>query len=149
MKKLLGIVVLGLLLSGNANSQNLKPLKDYLKQNEDNSSDPAFMFYITTRCASNYSYAATLFLKKGFKDHSKNFQDISVRLKVVATKLLINKNGYLDDEAVKTVLESTNDINDRYFKDGKEHYSKTGSYINGSYIENDMNICKQLNETIF
>ena len=37
----------------------------------------------------------------------------------------------------------------RYIKDGKEHYSKTGSYINGSYIEDDLSICKKLNETIF
>ena len=127
-------MVLGLLLSGNAYAESLKPLSEYVEENQDNSDDPAFMFYITTRCAANYNYGATLLLKQELKTQSKNFQDISVRLKVVATKLLINKNGYSDDEAVKAVLESTNDINDRYLKDGKEHYSKTGSYINGSYI---------------
>jgi len=72
-----------------------------------------------------------------------------VKLKVVATKLLTNKSGYTNDEAVKAVLENTEDIYDRYIKDGKEHYSKTGSYINGSYIEDDLSICKKLNETIF
>ena len=63
--------------------------------------------------------------------------------------ILTNKSGYTNDEAVKVVLENTEDIYDRYIKDGKEHYSKTGSYINGSYIEDDLSICKKLNETIF
>tara|TARA_B110001454_G_C12506930_1_gene345114 strand:- start:167 stop:616 length:450 start_codon:yes stop_codon:yes gene_type:complete len=149
MKKLLGIMVLGLLFCGSANSESLKPLSEYVEENQDNSDDPAFMFYITTRCASNYSFGATLFLNKGLEVESKNFQDISVKLKVVATKLLTNKSGYTNDEAVKAVLENTEDIYDRYIKDGKEHYSKTGSYINGSYIEDDLSICKKLNETIF
>ena len=149
MKKLLAIVVLGLLFCGSANSESLKPLSEYIEENQDNSDDPAFMFYITTRCAANYRYGAILLLKQELKTQSKNFHDISVKLKVAAIKVLINKSGHTNDEAVKAVLENTKDIYDRYIKDGKEHYSKTGSYINGSYIEDDLSICKKLNKTIF
>ena len=150
MKKLFStILVLGLLLSGNAYAESLKPLSEYVEENQDNSDDPAFMFYITTRCAANYNYGATLLLKQELKTQSKNFQDISVKLQFVAVKLLINKSGYTNDDAVKAVLKQVDTLYDKYFKDGNEHYSKTGTYINGSYIENDLSICKQLKQTIF
>ena len=55
MKKLLGIVVLGLLLSGNAFGQSMISLRAYIEKNKNNKD---YEYYIYYRCTAVYTYAA-------------------------------------------------------------------------------------------
>ena len=54
MKKLLGIIVLGLLLSGNAFGQSMISLRAYVEKNKNNKD---YEYYIYYRCTAVYTYA--------------------------------------------------------------------------------------------
>ena len=76
MKKLLGIVVLGLLLSGNAFSFNFKQsLNDYKKQNTGVESD----IYMMNRCSAVFNWQASNLIKSNEIKTSKFYLSLVIR----------------------------------------------------------------------
>ena len=59
----------------------------------------------------------------------------------MAGVLLVNKLNYSKDDALKKVKESLKEMSSLYAEDGKENYLKTGSYLEGSYILDDVEVC--------
>jgi len=143
MKKLLGIVVLGLLLSGNAMSANLKPLDQYLNENQDTINDPTVTSYLLTRCGALYTFVAAITFEKN-RELADTFQKYSTKLLTYNALHMMKQFNHTEDEAFK----STNDVHKRmskyYKEDGLEFFAKTGEYISGTPLQGDLNICSEI-----
>jgi hypothetical protein len=59
----------------------------------------------------------------------------------MAGVVLVTKLNYSQDDALKKVSESLKEMGSLYAEDGKENYLKTGSYLEGSYILDDVKVC--------
>ena len=142
MKKLLGMVVLCLLLSGNTYATNLKPLTQYIDEMKG-SDDPATLLYLVSRCAAYFNFAATITYKTN-KDLSDRFVNMATETNLSAMQILVKSLDHSEEDASAAVLSNVNKISNYYLADGKDNHAKTGSYIKGSYIEGDNKICNEI-----
>ena len=60
MKKLLGILVLGLILCNISFAQSLKPLQKYIDENANSINDPVVVSYMLKRCGAVYIFASAI-----------------------------------------------------------------------------------------
>ena len=81
MKKLLAILILGLLFSNTSLAQSLKPLQNYIDENANSINDPVVVSYMLKRCGSVYIFelntrydidGSPLFNKARYINHSCN-----------------------------------------------------------------------------
>ena len=141
MKKLFGIVVLGLLLSGNVYGQSMVSLKTYMEKNQN---DKDFVYYTYYRCTAVYNYATRSITDEELRD---KLTEASRAIMSFSMKAL-SKSMKLDAEtAIQRVSDHVELIHKIYVKDGYEHHAKTGNYL-APYIKSDMMICKELFEPI-
>jgi len=141
MKKLLGIVVLGLLISTSSFSQSMVSLKTYMEKNYN---DKDFIYYTYYRCTAVFNYARRSTtdeeLRNKFKEAANAIMSFSMRV--------LSKNMKLDAEiAIQRVTDHVELIHRNYIKDGYEYHAKTGSYLT-PYMKSDLLICKELFEPI-
>jgi len=148
MKKLLGIVVLGLLWSNVGFAANLKSLENYLQENKNYGGDLTVLSYLTSRCAAFYNFSATITYQQD-KDLSDRFVKLATEMNMLAMKALMKKLNNNSDDAASTVMANVKKMTEYYMKDGKDNFTRTGSYVQGSYIEGDAVICNQTYETLF
>ena len=114
MKKVLGIIILGLLLSGNAMSANLKPLTQYAEENKNSMNDPTVLSYLLTRCGAFYTFVSAITYEKNrgliyTKNNSKAL-DLNEGIEINAdnfeydlNKNLINAKG---NAVVRNILKN-------------------------------------------
>ena len=143
MKKLLGIVVLGLLLSGNALAQSMISISKYIQKNSQNSKDPITQVYVTTRCSAVYLYMFTL-KKDVDPETAEKFVKAYEDLFSSAAKVLV-KYANLDLETASNKV--TTDIDNMmkyYIQDGQDFFARTGTYVMNNYIGDDLRFCKKL-----
>ena len=141
MKKLLGIVVLGLLISTSSFSQSMVSLKTYMEKNYN---DKDFIYYTYYRCTAvlNYTRRSTTDeeIRNKLEEAAKAIMSFSMRV--------LSKNMKLDAEiAIQRVTDHVELIHRNYIKDGYEYHAKTGSYLT-PYMKSDLLICKELFEPI-
>ena len=149
MKKLLGIVVLGLLFSSQVHASNLKPLDKYLEDQKEYMGDPSVASYLFTRCSAFYFFVAAITYEQNL-ELSNRLRESSKYLSLLNTQLLIKKFNKSTEDAFKTTDKIFKKMTMLYNEDGEEFYAKTGSYFLGTPLENDKSICdKVLSKTAF
>ena len=140
MKKLLAIVVLGLLWSNASFAQSLKPLKNYIDENASTINDPVVVSYIFKRCGAVYTFASAV-----SKDaQADTFAKLSNEALLIAGEILLKKlqwSGYEVSENLKTEVTK---MVIYYKEDGQDFFSRTGLYMKNNYIGDDLFICKEM-----
>ncbi len=142
MKLLICLTVFIFILTPKSYSENMIPLKTYLKNNK-NFNDLSRTTYILKRCSSlHYFLSNNEFTKKDQNvriRYEKDYNFFSARLYKILniensdfTKL----NKKVDDEMIR--------FSKIYFNDGRKNLSKTGSYFKKSYILDDLKICSKI-----
>ena len=130
-----------LMICNVAKALSLMPLREVVEKNANSNTDPAFQVYVFNRCAGAHEFSAKIFLKANRKDMAMQFTKLSSKFSAMAGVLLVNKLNYSKDDALKKVKESLKEMGSLYAEDGKENYLKTGSYLEGSYILDDVKVC--------
>lgn len=145
MKKLLKIfwliIFFKFLLINSVFADSLLPLKKYLERNIEQKEDPSVYMYVSDRCSAAYMFMAVI-VKNKEPDFSKQVEDASTKFKMFAFNILTKKFGRNEADALKLIKDNSESTLKLYLKDGKENYTRTGSYFLGSYIEEDLQICK-------
>ena len=142
MKLLIYFTVFIFILISKSYSENMIPLKTYLKNNK-NFNDLSRTIYLLKRCSSlHYFLSNNEFTKKDQNvriRYEKDYNFFSARLYKILniensdfTKL----NKKVDDEMIK--------FSKIYLNDGRKNLSKTGSYFKKSYILDDLKICSKI-----
>ena len=142
MKLLIYLTVFIFILIPKSYSENMIPLKTYLKNNK-NFKDLSRTMYLLKRCTSlHYFLSNNEFTKKDNNiriRYEKDYNFFSIRLYKILnidntdfTKL----NKKVDDEMIK--------FSKIYSNDGRKNLSKTGSYFKKSYILDDLKICSKI-----
>ena len=142
MKLLIYSTVFIFILIPQSYSENMIPLKTYLKNNK-NFKDSSRTIYLLKRCTSlHYFLSNNEFTKKDNNvriRYEKDYYFFSVRLyKILNFKNsdFTNLNKKVDDEMIK--------FSKIYSNDGRKNLSKTGSYFKKSYILDDLKICSKI-----
>jgi hypothetical protein len=143
MKKLLALIVLGLLLSENAFAQSMISISKYIQKNSQNSKDPIAQVYISKRCSAVYLYMFTLTEvrdPKTAENYVKAYEDLFFS----AAKILV-KFGNLDLEtASNEVSKDLDNMMKYYIKDGEDYFIRTGTHVMDNYIGDDLRFCKKV-----
>ena len=142
MKLLIYLTVFIFILSSKSYSENMIPLKTYLKNNK-NFKDLSRTLYLLKRCTSlHYFLSNNEFTKKDNNvriRYEKDYNFFSVRLyKIlnIENSDLTKLNKKVDDEIIK--------FSEIYSNDGRKNLSKTGSQFKKSYILDDLKICSKI-----
>ena len=142
MKLLIYLTIFIFILIPKSYSENMIPLKTYLKNNK-NFKDLSRTIYLLKRCTSlHYFLSNNKFTKKDNNvriRYEKDYNFFSIRLYKILnidntdfTKL----NKKVDDEMIK--------FSKIYSNDGRKNLSKSGSYFKKSYILDDLKICSKI-----
>ena len=142
MKLLIYFTVFIFILISKSYSENMIPLKTYLKNNK-NFNDLNRTIYLLKRCTSlHYFLSNNEFTKKDNNvriRYEKDYNFFSVKLyKIlnIANSNFTKLSKKVDDEMIK--------FSKIYSNDGRKNLSKTGSYFKKSYILNDLKICSKI-----
>ena len=145
MKKLLAIIVLGLLWSNVSIAQSLKSLQNYVDENANSINDPVVVSYILKRCGAVYIFASAV-TKDTDKDQAEIFGKASNEAILNAGRILIEKLKWSEDEASKSLRTEVTKMVEYYKKDGTDFFTRTGLYMQNNYIGDDILICKRMME---
>ena len=147
MKKLLGILVLGLsLMFANSTSSNeLVPLDEFLKDKP--ADDFAATIYMTIRCSGLYAFYAVNMKEKNPEAAAK-LSYVSTLFVYTAAEFDSQFSDRSFDESLKNMIVAAEKIMKSYKKDGEDNWTKTGSFTQGSYIEDDDEICKDAKKNV-
>ena len=144
MKKLLGIVVLGLLLSGNAHSLNFdENLGDYEKNNPGNTAT----IYILNRCSGILSYVTSLMLKENTEAALK-LNLMGSKFMQLSSALIEKHNNTSPEDAADISLNRMMQLEKLYRQDAKEMFLKNGRYLSG-ILEFDFKFCTGVAKKFF
>ena len=143
MKKLLGIVVLGLLWCNISFAQSLKPLQKYIDENANSINDPVVVSYMLKRCGAVYIFASAI-TKDTDKDTAEAMRRISNDAILNAGKILIEKLKWSKEETTKSLETDLTKMVEYYKKDGSDFFARTGLYMQDNYIADDVYICGEL-----
>ena len=143
IKKLLTIVVLGLLLSVNANSASMISIQEYIKNNSNYLNDTITKTYVLKRCAASYLYYAGI-TKDTFPKKSQLIANASKKVMVFAGDILINELQWTAKVAAKSLETDIDNMWEYYEKDGNKSFARSGNYISGNYIGQDIKFCEKV-----
>jgi len=143
IKKLLTIVVLGLLLSVNANSASMISIQEYIKNNSNYLNDTITKTYVLKRCAASYLYYAGI-TKDTFPKKSQLIANASKKVMVFAGDILINELQWTAEVAAKSLETDIDNMWEYYEKDGNKSFARSGNYISGNYIGQDIKFCEKV-----
>ena len=135
MKLLIYSTVFIFILIPQSYSENMIPLKTYLKNNK-NFKDSSRNIYLLKRCTSLHYFLSNNDVRIRYE---KDYYFFSVRLyKILNFKNsdFTNLNKKVDDEMIK--------FSKIYLNDGRKNLSRTGSYFKKSYILEDLKICSKI-----
>lgn len=140
--RFLYVMFFSLILTNASFSQSMLPLKNYMSQNKNNLKDPAVLLYLTERCSAlNLYISLILNTRSGNNDVAENAKNISKTFSLMAFNILVKEFNKTNLQAEKMVQESLDEKTKFYLNDGKNHQTRTGSYIEGSYMQDDMSLC--------
>ena len=145
MKKLLGILVLGLILCNISFAQSLKPLQKYIDENANSINDPVVVSYMLKRCGAVYIFASAITRDTSI-DKAEVMGRISNEAILNAGMILIEKLKWSEEETTKSLQSDVTKMVEYYKKDGSDFFARTGFYIHDNYIGDDVYICGKLME---
>ena len=144
MKKILGIVVLSLLLSGNANSLNFNEnLEDYEKNNPGHTAT----IYVLNRCSGIMSYVSSLILKEDI-DRGLMLNKWGSNFVNFASLLYSKHNNTTSENASVVSLKRMMQLEKLYRQDAKQMFLLKGKYLSG-IVGFDFNYCSGVAKNIF
>ena len=136
MKKFFGIVVLSLLLSGNAYSLNFNQnLGDYEKSNPGDTAT----IYVLNRCSGILSYVTSLMLKEDTEAALK-FNLMTSKFIKFSSLLIAKHNNTSIEDAENISLNRMMKLEKFYRQDAKEMFLKNGRYLSG-ILKFDLQFC--------
>jgi spermidine/putrescine-binding protein len=138
MKKLLGILILSLLLKGNANAFNFKEdIETYSLKNEGVVSS----IYILNRCSGLFTFVAAMVINEpGNKDLAEKYIDYSVTTIHAATIFHSNHHSVDYEKAREILMKRRTELINHYKDDAEKLFLRNGSYIS-DYILEDVKQC--------
>ena len=147
MKKLLAIVVLSLLWSNVANAKSMISIQEYVKSNSDYIDGPITRTYVLKRCAAAYLYAAGITKDKS-PETSDKLANASNKVMLLAGDILIAEMKWTSEVVAKSLTTDIDNMWKYYEKDGNDSFARTGNYMMGNYIGEDIKFCKGVVESI-
>ena len=147
MKKLLTIIVLGLLWCNVSNSASMISIQEYVKSNSDYLNDPITKTYVLKRCGAAYLYAASITKDKS-PETSQALANASNKVMIFAGEILIAEMNWTAEVASKSLKTDIDNMLKYYEKDGNDSFARTGNYMMGNYIGDDIKFCKGVVESI-
>tara|TARA_B100001173_G_C15613209_1_gene389789 strand:+ start:81 stop:524 length:444 start_codon:yes stop_codon:yes gene_type:complete len=139
MKKLLGIVVFSLLLSGNSYSLNFnQKLSDYYKSNTGITS----MIYILNRCSGILTYYSIMMFKEN-AEFGLTYNLMSSEMVNLASQLYSKHSNVSLNAATDINLKRMMQLDEYYRQDAKEMFLKNGAYLTGN-VGADLDFCEIL-----
>ena len=135
-------LVLLIILSAKSHSENMPPLKKYLKNNQD-FKDLSRTTYLLKRCTALHFFLSDN--KFTTKDNNiriryeKDYNFFSMKL----YKILNLENSDFS-KLNKKVDEEILKYSKTYLIDGNKNFEKTGSNFKKNYILNDLKICSKI-----
>ena len=145
MKKLLAILILGLLFSNTSLAQSLKPLQNYIDENANSINDPVVVSYMLKRCGAVYIFASAITRDTSI-DKAEVMGSISNEAILNAGMILIEKLNWSEEEASNSLRTDVTNMVEYYKKDGSDFFARTGLYMQDNYIGDDVFICGKLME---
>ena len=136
MKKLLGIVVLGLLLS--MNSVKAYPFVKLEDLTTNSTEDPSISIYTFNRCAALSQFMSAIFMRD--KNLADKYQKRQFLFLTAAIDLHKNLFKVSDDKAMADLTKVQRQIAELYKEEGNNSYIRTGSHLN-SDLKSDLKIC--------
>jgi len=149
MKKLFStILVLGLILVGNAYAGSLIPLNKYLQDNDEYLQDPITITYVVNRCSAVYLYVGAITKKKDEKT-ANQFVDAHLKALRFSNEILIIQMNYSKKLASEKNIKDIDGMYSYYEKDGQDNFTRTGNYIQNSYIGEDVVKCNEIMNVLY
>ena len=138
MKRLLGIVVLGLLICGNAFAFNFKEdIKTYSQKNEGVVS----AIYVLNRCSGLLTYTVAMLLNEsGETNVAKKYMDNNLIIFDAAIKFHSKHHSVSYDKAREILTKKRSKLINFYRDDAEKLFLRNGSYLSG-YILEDIKEC--------
>ena len=144
MKKTLGIIVLGLLLSGNAYALNFNQnLGDYEKNNPGNTAT----IYVLNRCSGILSYVSSLMFKEN-TDTALKLNQMGAKFVNFSSLLYAKHNNTSTEDARNISLKRMMQLEKLYRQDAKEMFLKKGRYLSG-VLKFDLEFCTGVAKKFF
>ena len=147
IKKLLSIIALGLLLSGNANSASMISIQKYIKNNSGYLNDTTTKTYVLKRCAASYLYYAGI-TKDNFPKKSQLIANDYKKVLIFTGDILIDEMQWTAEVTAMSLNTDIGNMWKYYEKDGNDSFARTGDYIVGNYIGEDILFCKEVVKNI-
>jgi hypothetical protein len=147
MKKLLSIVVLGLLWCNIGFSKSMMSLNQYIVKNDNWTKDPISLVYVFKRCGAVYFYASAVTSKDAkVKKKLENTSDLALKF---AYEVLMEQKNIKSTEASEIIDNALDNMILKYSQDGNDYYASTGNYTSNNYIGKDLNLCKEIIEAVY
>ena len=149
-KRFLGILVLGLLITSTSSSNELIPLKKYLDDHPISNTaagEAPTVIYMTIRCSGLYAFYAVNMKEKNPEAAAK-LSYVSTLFVYTAAEFDSQFSDRSFDESLKNMIVAAEKIMKSYKKDGEDNWTKTGSFIQDSYIEDEDEICKDAKKNV-
>jgi hypothetical protein len=144
MKKLLSILVLGLLLSGNAYALNFNQnLGDYEKNNPGNTAT----IYVLNRCSGILSYVSSLMFKEN-TDAALKLNQMGAKFVNFSSLLYAKHNNTSTEDARNISLQRMMQLEKLYRQDAKEMFLKKGRHLSG-VLKFDLEFCTGVAKKFF
>ena len=137
MKKLLGIMVLGLLLDGSAvKAYPFVKLEDLTTNSTE---DPSISIYTFNRCAALSQFMSAISYERD-KNLADKYQKRQFLFLTAAIDLHKNLFKVSDDKAMADLTKVQRQIAELYKEEGNNSYIRTGSHLNPD-LKSDLKIC--------
>ncbi len=146
MKKFIYIFLVYFLLGNIATAGSMIPLNKYIEDNSKHLEDPITRAYILKRCAAAYLYAGGI--TQANKDISNSFVAAYKKVALFTGEMLMKEMGWSEKVASKSLFTDVENMGENYAKDGNDSFAKTGKYMQGNYIGQDLKICKGVTESL-
>ena len=147
MKKIFLYVFLALMWCNVSAAQSMVSLKKYVIDNSQYVKDPITLTYVLKRCGAAYLYAASITKDKDQKI-SEQFAKAYGKVTMLAGQVLITQMNWSEEVASKSIFTDLDNMMKYYEKDGNDSFARTGNYMMGNYIGEDIKLCKGIVESI-
>jgi len=141
MKLLKLLFIFTFLLCGNAYSQSLKPLENWVAENANSITNTGESLYFSSRCSAVNLYVSVI--SQNDAKVSKEANDLYHFYRDLHIAIAKDQLKISNQQALKNFLENVKNIESLYAKDGQMNYARTGMYVTG-YIMDDFRICNRL-----
>ena len=145
MKKILGIIILSFIFSGNVFAYNFKEtINQYSLVNKGVVST----IYILNRCSGLLTYTSSMMLKEpDQKELALKYIDLSTVSIDTASKLYSKHHSVSYEQASEILFKRLIKLESFYRADAKELFLKNGSYLSG-HVWDDFDTCITVIESI-